>query len=225
MSVCPGERALVCYADGGMTSSRGGLLLVDLHDGSVIWQKGLLCSRPAVFGDRFYAYISYTPDGDRTVIEHDTGAERELVSGYYSFWVSDCSMGWVQDTEALSVGGMTYCDGRVYGMDYSPGSEGSLGGWVWCLDSDTGTVVWKAKVSPYSGTAYSMCAPTVVDGKVLVGNDYGAVYVISETRGVEREATSDTSYESQGLAHWSWLVLFAFLAAFTLCVVMLYRGA
>ena len=225
VSVCPGERILVCYADGGMTSSRGGIMLVDLRDGSVIWQKGLLCSKPAVFGDRFYSYVTYTPDGERSVTDHDTGAERELVSGYYSFWLSDCSMGWVQDTDALSIGGVTYCDGRVYSMDYSPGSEGSLGGWVWCMDADTGTVVWKAKVSPYGGSAYSMCAPTVADGKVFVGNDYGAVYVISETRGIPRDSTSDITYESQGLAHWSWIALFALLAAFTLCVVKLYRGA
>ncbi len=225
VSVCPGERALVCYSDGGMSSSSGGLMLVDLRDGSTIWQKSLLSSRPVVFGDRFYAYVSYTPDGEQAVTEHDTGAERGLVSGYYSFWVSDCSIGWVQDTDALSVGGMTYCDGRVYSMDYSPGTEGSLGGWVWCIDADTGVVVWKAKASPYNGTAYSMCAPTVADGKVLVGNDYGAVYVMSEVRGVERAATSDVEYESQGLAHWSWLVLFAFLAAFTLCAARLYRGA
>ena len=70
-----------------------------------------------------------------------------------------------------------------------------------------------------------MCAPTVADGKVFVGNDYGAVYVISETRGIPRDSTSDITYESQGLAHWSWIALFALLAAFTLCVVKLYRGA
>lgn len=106
---------------------------------------------------------------------------------------------------------MTYCDGRVYSMDYSPGTEGATGGWVWCLDSDTGNIVWKTKVSPYDGTAYSMCAPTVVDGKVLVGNDYGAIYVLSETSGKERTRSSSIDYESEGLAHWSWIALFALI--------------
>jgi hypothetical protein len=59
---------------------------------------------------------------------------------------------------------------------------------------------------------------------VLVGNDYGAVYVISEVRGEERSSSSDISYESQGLAHWSWIALFAVLAAFTLLMVRMYRS-
>lgn len=224
VSVCTGGRAVVCFTDGSMVSSSGGVALVDLRDGSVIWEQDVLCSKPAVYGDRFYSYVTYSSKGAKTVVDHYTRADVELVSGYCSFWVDDGSLGWIHPTDALSVGGTTYCGGRIYSMDYSPGSEGSLGGWVWCMSADTGDVVWKAKVSPYGGAAYSMCAPTVVDGKVLVGNDYGAVYVISEVRGEERSSSSDISYESQGLAHWSWIALFAVLAAFTILMVRMYRS-
>ncbi len=224
MSVCSGGMAVVCFADGGMVSSSGGVALVDLRDGSTVWELDALCSKPAVYGDRFYSYVPYSSQGAKTLVDNDTGAEIELVSGYYSFWVADGTVSWVHPTEALSVGGVTYCKGRIYSMDYSPGSEGSLGGWVWCMEADTGVVVWKAKVSPYGGAAYSMCTPTVVDGKVLVGNDYGAVYVISETRGEAREGSGEISYESQGLAHWSWIAMFVGLAAFTLVMARMYRS-
>lgn len=223
ISVCSGNRAIVCFTDGGMTAGSGGILLIDISDGSTVWKKYYLGNKPVVYGDRFYIYISYTTGGTHTITDHDTGAEKELVSGYYSLWVDDCSLCWVQDTEAVCGGGTVYCDGRIYGMDYSPGSEGSLGGWVWCMDSDTGTVVWKAKVSPYGGAAYSMCTPTVVDGKVIVGNDYGAVYIISETPGIERGSSSQINYESQGLAHWSWLALAGVTALVSLIAVVLYR--
>ncbi len=224
ISVCEGERVLICFSDGGMSASSGGMALISL-DGGIIWENDYLGSKPAVYGDRAYVYISYTHNGADTIRDHDTGRDVELVSGYYSLWVDDCSLCWVQDTEAVCGGGITYCDGRVYGMDYSPGSEGSLGGWVWCLDADTGDVVWKAKVTPYAGTAYSMCTPTVVDGKVIVGNDYGAIYIISEIPGVERSTSERIDYDSQGLTHWSWLLIFAVSALIAVTAFVLYRRA
>ncbi len=224
ISVCQNERILVCFSDGGMTASSGGMTLISL-DGGTIWERDYLGSKPAVCGDRAYVYISYTHNGMPTIRDHDTGMDVDLVSGYYSIWVDDCSRCWVQDTEAACGGGITYCDGRIYGMDYSPGSEGSLGGWVWCIDSDTGDVVWKAKVIPYAGAAYSMCSPTVVDGKVLVGNDYGAIYVISETPGIERSSSERIDYDSKGLTHWSWILVFITAATVAAVSILLYRRA
>lgn len=221
ITVCSGGRALVCYSGGEMSSAGGGIMLVNIADGSAVWKEDIRCGRPVVSGDRFYSYV--TAVSGQTVKDSSTGADTGLVNGYYSFWVADGSMLWCRQTDALSTGGMTYCGGRVYSMDYSPGTEGANGGWVWCLDSDTGTVVWKAKVSPYDGNAYSMCSPTVVDGKVLVGNDYGAVYVISETSGNERTQSAEIEYESQGLAHPSWIVLFAAVAVSLALAVYAYR--
>lgn len=223
ITVCEDERALVCFSDGGMSASSGGMLLVNIGDGSEVWEYDYLGSKPVVYGDRAFVYISYTHNGAPTIKDHDTGKQVDLVSGYYSLWIDDGSRCWVQDTEAACGGGITYCDGRIYGMDYSPGSEGSLGGWVWCIDSDTGDVVWKAKVVPYAGAAYSMCTPTVVDGMVLVGNDYGAIYVISETPGVERHTSGRIDYTSEGLAHWSWILLFTVVAAAFVISFILYR--
>lgn len=222
ITVCKGERALICFSDGGMSASSGGMALITMN-GSIVWEKDYLGSKPAVYGDRAFVYISYTQNGSPTIRDHDTGRDVDLVSGYYSIWVDDCSLCWVQDTEALCGGGITYCDGRIYGMDYSPGSEGSLGGWVWCIDSDTGDVVWKAKAIPFAGAAYSMCTPTVVDGKVLVGNDYGAIYVISETPGIERSSSDRIGYSSQGLAHWSWLLAISAAVLTGATAFMMYR--
>ncbi len=224
INVCENERMLVCFSDGGMTASSGGMVLITM-DGSVIWEKDYLGSKPAVFGKRAYVYISYTHNGSPTITDHDTGKEVDLVSGYYSLWLDDCSRCWVQDTEAQCGGGITYCDGRIYGMDYSPGSEGALGGWVWCIDSDTGDIVWKAKAVPYAGAAYSMCTPTVVDGKVMVGNDYGAVYIISETSGTDRASSDRIGYQSRGLAHWSWILIIAATVAVSATTFLAYRRA
>ncbi|NLL94179.1 MAG: PQQ-binding-like beta-propeller repeat protein [Thermoplasmatales archaeon] len=221
ISLCDGGRAIVCYSGGEMSSAGGGLMLIDVADGGIIWQKELRCSKTTVVGDRFYAYVSSS--AGETVRDHRTGLEVSPEPGYHSFWVDDCSMFWSTATDALSVGGQTYCDGKLYSIDYSPGTQGAYGGWVWCIDSDTGNVDWKARVSPFSGNAYSMCCPTVVDGKVLVGNDYGAVYVLSETPGVAREASLERKYVSEGLAHWSWGAMFALCAAVALVAVYVYR--
>lgn len=121
------------------------------------------------------------------------------------------------------IGGVTYCGGNIYSMDYSPGTEGATGGQVWCFDSDTGNVVWKVKVSPYNGNAYSMCAPTVVDGMVLVGNDYGAIYILSETSSDQRARTANIDYETKGLAHWSWIATITLVIVALVASVWLYR--
>ena len=91
------------------------------------------------------------------------------------------------------------------------------------LDADTGSVVWRCKVSPYNGNAYSMVCPTVVDGKVLVGNDYGAIYVISDISGNERTSSDEIDYQSKGLAHPSWIITFIAVAAAIAVAVIVYR--
>lgn len=221
VTLCSGGRALVCYSGGEMSSSGGGIMLIDAASGTSVWKEDMRCGRPVVYGDRFYSYVSALPD--QKVRDSASGRDVDLVSGYYSLWVSDCSMLWCRPTDALSIGGMSYCAGRVYSMDYSPGTEGANGGWVWCLDSDTGNVVWKFKVSPYNGNAYSMCCPTVVDGRVLVGNDYGAVYVISEMSGNERSGSGEIEYRSQGLAHPSWIIMFVLTGIAVAAAVTAYR--
>ena len=196
-------------------------MLIDVTDGSILWKEDIRCGRPVVSGERFYTYVSAL--SDQKVRDSVINQDVDLVSGYYSMWVSDGSMLWCRQTDALSIGGTTFCDGRVYSMDYSPGTEGANGGNVWCLDADTGNVVWKCRVSPYNGNAYSMVCPTVVDGKVLVGNDYGAIYVISETSGNERAKSGEIEYHSQGLAHPSWIAMIASVFVVLAVAVWAYR--
>lgn len=220
VNICEGNRAIVTYSGGEMASAGGGMALVDLMDGSIVWQQDLRCGRPVVSGDRFYCYV--TVSEPVTAVDSVTGKQTDLKSGYYSFWVKDGSFLWHRDTDVLSTGGMTYCDGKIYSMDYSPGTEGANGGWVWCLDGDTGKVVWKAKVTPYSGSSYSMCAPTVVNGMVLVGNDYGAVYVLSEKTGGGTNRSTSIDYASEGLGHWSWIALAVSSVAVLIAAVRMY---
>lgn len=219
VSACPDGRILISYD----CPTSGGLMLVNSSNGSLVWQKGIDCNHPTVFNDRFYGYVSHQPNGEQGIVDSRTGETREIASGYYSFWLSDCSMCWSQDTESQCKGSMTYCDGYLYSIDYSPGTEGAYGGWVWCLDSDTGAVRWKAKVAPYSGVAYSMCTPTVIDGRVLVGNDYGAIYILSETPSKTHDSSSNIGYESNGLLHWSWLTMFGVSAVVMIAAIILYR--
>ena len=93
IAVCDNERVLVCFSDGGMTASSGGMALIGM-DGSSIWEYDYLGSKPAVYGDRAYVYISYTHNGSPTIRDHDTGRDVDLVSGYYSLWVDDCTRCW-----------------------------------------------------------------------------------------------------------------------------------
>ena len=226
ISMCPDDRALVTYSNGKMNASSGGVMLIDMRDGSTIWQHDFLCGSPTVHGDKFYVYLT-ARDGD-SVRDSRTGDAVPLRTGYCAFWLqdpdsNDCTLLWNRPTDALCKGGMTYCDGRLYSMDYSPGTEGATGGAVWSLEADTGEIAWRVSVAPFNGNSYSMCAPTVVDGKVIVGNDYGAVYVLSEKSGNEGEITADINYSSQGLRHWSWITLIALTAAVIAATVILYR--
>ena len=226
INICSGERAVVTYSNGKMTSSSGGMMLIDLSDGSTIWQHDFLTGGATVHGDKFYVYMT-ARDGD-TAISSQTGEEVPLSTGYCAFWIcddarGDCTLLWNRPTDALCKGGMTYCQGRLYSMDYSPGTEGATGGNVWCLEADTGEIAWRVAVSPFNGNAYSMCAPTVVDGKVIVGNDYGAIYVLSEKSGNSGNVTANIHYTSQGLKHWSWVMIMVLSAAVALTTAILYK--
>lgn len=223
---CPEGRAIVTYSNGSMNAVSGGMMLIDLDDGETIWQHDFLTGVPTVYGDKFYAYV-VAKEGD-TITDSQSGEEVPLETGYCAFWVSDeargdCTLLWNRPTDALSKGGMTYCDGRLYSMDYSPGTEGATGGNVWSIEADTGEIAWRVSVRPFNGNAYSMCAPTVVDGRVIVGNDYGAIYVLSESSGDSSGVTADIDYRSVGLRHWSWISLMVVSAVVSALAVSLYR--
>ncbi|MCQ2084544.1 MAG: PQQ-binding-like beta-propeller repeat protein, partial [archaeon] len=114
-------------------------------------------------------------------------------------------------------------DGRLYCVDYSTLAEWPVGGAARCIDAETGDIIWSVKLEPGSTNAYNMCAPTVLDGKVYVGNDDGTLYCISDIPGKERHSTSDVDYESEGLAHWSWLLLFSVATLTAVVAVIMYR--
>ena len=66
---------------------------------------------------------------------------------------------------------------------------------------------------------------TVIDGKIYVGNDYGAVYCLSDVAGPSSVESEINSLQTAGFHHWSWYVLIAAIVATMAVFVILYRGA
>ena len=70
-----------------------------------------------------------------------------------------------------------------------------------------------------------MVQATVIDGKIYVGNDYGAVYCLSDTAGPSSVESEINSLQTAGFNHWSWYVLIAAIAATISLFIIFYRGA
>ncbi len=74
------------------------------------------------------------------------------------------------------------------------------------------------QLSPYSDDSYSMDSVTVIDGKLYVGNDYGAIYCISEVAGL---AWGDEGHvEMENGLDWTWGVL---AVAAAVCILFLIK--
>ena len=115
---------------------------------------------------------------------------------------------------------MTYADGLLYTNDYSIGKYYPNGGGVAAYSAEDGHQVWKLRLEPYSDTSYAMVAATVIEGKVYVGNDYGAIYCISEVEGKAWGDGGEIEIDSPGFRHWSWIALIVLVL---LAFAMLYR--
>lgn len=219
------ETALVTCKDGEMSPFTGTLSLIDLKDGSRIWSIDAISTAPTCIEGIVYVYLSPSSAGSGKITAED-GSEMELDYGYYALWADSGEVIWYHASSATVSGsaGITFADGRLYSTDYSSGMQWPYGGGVTCLDADTGNQVWRVQLEPYSRSSYSMVSPTVVDGMVLVANDYGAVYCISDTPGVIREVTGDIRYEITGIFDWSWIMLMAATACVILMAARFYRG-
>ena len=210
--------------DGAMIPRAGFTAAIDLSSGTILWKADVIPYMhgvPTCIGTTVYAYLE--PSGPSSQVWDKNGSPIDVVRGYYALSLEDGHVIWANHTDALTRSGMTFCDSRLYCTDYGTTSEWPNGGAVRCIDPDTGSIIWSARLDPGSGIAYSMCAPTVIGGKVYVGNDDGTLYCISDVPGIDRDVTSDINYESQGLTHWSWLLLFSVAAITAVAAVVLYR--
>lgn len=217
-------RIVITFDDGAMIPRSGGIAVMDLSTGNISWKAQLLPymhGPPTVVGSVLFAYLE--PSDGSTFGWDKNGNQVESTPGYYALSLDDGHIIWHVKSDALTRSGMTYCDERLYCTDYATLAEWPNGGAVRCIDPDTGSILWSVRLEPGSINAYSMCAPTVAGGKIFVGNDDGILYCISDIPGKERGISNDIDYDSQGLAHWSWLMLFSVGIITAAVAIVLYR--
>jgi iron complex transport system permease protein len=109
-------------------------------------------------------------------------------------------------------------------MDYSTGMMYPTGGCLTSLDAKTGEENWRMLLTPASSVSYSMVQPTVINGKIYAGNDYGAIYCLSNIPGTNYD-DYDTGpvLISTGFNHWSWYLFTLLFTASLVSFIILYR--
>lgn len=213
--------AIVSTADGGLSTSSGRTISIDISDGSVRWSLNVHGTVSAV-GGAVYGYLSPSVGSGAKMYDR-FGTEEDAVSGFYSLNTSTGRYIWKNMSADVTKSGMIYCDGRLYCVDYSPGTEWPSGGAVRCLDAETGSFVWSVKLNPFTGTAYSMSSVAIADGKIYATNDAGYIYCLSETSSKETSGTGEIDYRSLGVFHWSWLALFILCIAVAVATRMAFK--
>ena len=212
IAVTDDGRLLVECTDGAMVTTTGYLICIDASTGSgpdgsdYYWKIDGVFAGPVVDGDYFYCYATAASSGDGTFTMTD-GTVIDVDSAIYKFNL-DGEVVWVsENTYPLVKATPTLADGVLYTVDYSAGSLYPSGGCVTAISAEDGTEIWRLWLEPYSTSSYNMCSVTVIDGKLYVGNDYGAVYCISTIAGEVVGGSTEIVLEG-GLNHWSWILLF-----------------
>lgn len=215
ISVTQDGRLLVNCTDGGMTSQDGYTVCVDAStgkgpDGSDwYWKLDVLMGGAVVTDDSIYAYIQPSVNGS-TVIGMADGTETEVVQAIYRLNL-DGEVEWVSSEYNWIKSPLTLADGVLYAVDYSAGEYWPNGGGMTAISSEDGSEVWRLKLTPSSKDNYNMVAVTVVDGRLYVGNDYGAVYCVSDIAGAQVGDEGEIVLEN-GFHHWSWYALISIVA-------------
>lgn len=227
-----GTMLLVTCTDGGMSVSLGYILALDPKTGEGynvedhIWKINALFTAPVVASDGFYTYLSPSNPGDSTIKKSD-GTEVEIVDSICKFdW--DGNLVWMCEYNKFVKAPLTLADGVLYAMEYSAGGiENKYGeaGHLAAVNAEDGTLLWRVFLEPCTSDSYSMGQATVIDGKIYVGNDYGAVYCLSDVAGPSSVESEINSLQTAGFHHWSWYVLIAAIVATMALFVILYRGA
>lgn len=225
ISVTSDGRLLVDCSDGGLSSLTGYTICVDAStgrgpDGSdYYWKIDAMCGGPVLGDDCFYAYVSKSYTGSGT-LEREDGTTMDITSAIYKFNL-DGKVVWVTEDYQTIKAALTLANGVIYAVDYSAGEFYPSGGGLTAISADDGSEIWRLRLSPYSSGSYSMVSATVVDGKIYTGNDYGAIYCISEVAGPEYGDDGEIVL-GNGLYHWSWLALVAVVAATFVFLIRFY---
>ncbi|AMH95239.1 adhesin-like protein [methanogenic archaeon ISO4-H5] len=224
-----GSHLLVGCTDGALFSLEGYLLALDPLTGnemtrsdSTAWKLDGLFTSPVITVDGFYSYVSPLSAGSDIFPKADGSSDAVTNSVYFFNW--DGKVVWKTGEYQMIKGALTMdADGILYGTDYSAGSFWPTGGALTAWDSSNGSEIWRVLLSPYTQDSYSMVQPTVIDGKIYTGNDYGAVYCLSDIKGEGTEEERVQALQSVGFAHWSWYLTVAVAAITIAGFTILYR--
>ena len=224
-----GTRLLVGCSDGALFSLSGYLLALDPKTGeplkrsdSTEWKLDGLFTSPVITSEGFYSYVSPLSSGSGTFPMADGTTDTTTNSVYFFNW--DGKVVWKTGEYQMIKGALTLdADGTLYGTDYSAGSFWPTGGALTAWNSEDGSELWRVLLSPYTQDSYSMVQPTVIDGKIYTGNDFGAVYCLSDIKGEGTEEERVQALHSVGFAHWSWYLTVIFAVITTAGFVMMYR--
>ena len=223
-----GSHLLVGCTDGALFSLEGYLLALDPSTGDTAevdgmeWRLDALFTSPVVTDSGFYTYVSPLSAGSQKFIATD-GSEVDATTAVYKFdW--DGRVVWKSQDYQMIKGALTLdADGILYGTDYSAGAFWPTGGALTAWDSKDGGEVWRVLLSPYTEDSYSMVQPTVIDGRIYTGNDFGAIYCLSDVKGEGTDEEKVKELQTVGFAHWSWYLAAGAIAAAVFAFAMLYR--
>ena len=224
-----GSKLIVGCTDGALFSLEGYLLALDPLTGTELtrsdssaWKLDGLFTSPVVTDSGFDTYVSPLSAGSDTFPKADGSTDTVTNSVYYFNW--DGKVIWKTAEYQMIKGALTMdADGILYGTDYSAGGFWPTGGALTAWDSSDGSELWRVLLSPYTMDSYSMVQPTVIDGKIYTGNDFGAVYCLSDIKGEGTEEERVQALQTVGFAHWSWYFTFTLTAAVIAGFIILYR--
>ena len=212
-----GKLVIIC-SDGEMSHGMGFMVCVDAKNGmgpdgsDFYWRiDGVFTGTVPVGNGDFVAFVQKST---KPWFDTDTRIEE---NGIYRMSSAGQKV-WRVDANLIS-SRMTIADGLIYYSEYSAGYF-SDGGHAVAIKAADGSQVWSIRLEPYSKSSYSMVAPTVVDGKIYVANDYGAIYCISEIQGKKWDGGGEIILPD-GFWHWSWYLLIA-ASAIAIFVVIRY---
>jgi outer membrane protein assembly factor BamB len=201
---------VVSCTDGALSPRQGHILYLDAETGDELNRIAAWSCEPTVSEEGIYVYVNKVPDGD-------------WASGVYLIdWEGNPV--WKYNSPSWIKSPLTLAGGCVYFMDYSTGTMYPTGGCLTSLNAETGEENWRMLLTPTSSVSYSMVQPTVINGKIYAGNDYGAVYCLSNIPGAgQDDYETGPVLVSTGFNHWSWYLFTILFTTSLASFIILYR--